>query len=129
MPHSPYLFDSLGRLNRYNYYDQSFNGVLPRERLKHDYLQYLVYSNTVFSGLVDEIMEKTQRKAIVIIMSDHGFRTLKNSSFRNFNAVYLPSGNYSQYYDSVSNVNQFRIIFNSLSDQKLPLLKDSMVVF
>jgi hypothetical protein len=129
MPHDPYLFDSLGRINLYNYYDQSFNGVLTRTRLKQDYLQYLVYTNKVLSNLADEIIEKTQGKAVVVVMSDHGLRKIKNSSFHNFNAVYLPAGNYGQFYDSVSNVNQFRIIFNALSDQKLPLLKDSMVVF
>jgi len=65
-------------------------------------------------------------------MSDHGFRQLADTTakkyyFMNLNAVYLPAGNYSGFYDGMSNVNQFRVILNAQFGQKLPLLKDSII--
>jgi len=129
MPHDPYLFDSLGRRSKDNSYRQTFLEAVPMDKLKADYLQYLVYANKQISALVDDILAKTQRKAIIIVMSDHGNRKIGKSCFNNFNAVYLPGQNYEQFYDTMSNVNQFRIIFNALSTQKLPLLKDSIVDF
>lgn len=62
-------------------------------------------------------------------MSDHGYRGLiengkKVSAHNNFNAAYLPDKNYRLFYDSISNVNQFRVLFNTLIKTSLPLLPD-----
>jgi len=64
-------------------------------------------------------------------MGDHGFRydqsIPRHSRFKIQNAVYLPDQNYSQLYDSISAVNQFRVVANTLFKQNLPLLNDSTV--
>jgi hypothetical protein len=41
--------------------------------------------------------------------------------------VYFPGRNYDLMVDSIENVNEFRVIFNSFFGQKLPLLKDSSI--
>jgi hypothetical protein len=66
----------------------------------------------------------------ILLLSDHGFRRPGTDmedkyDFMNLNAVFLPNGNYQQFYDSISNVNQFRALFNSLFRQRYRLLKDS----
>ena len=65
-------------------------------------------------------------------MSDHGFRSFEENEkvdnryyFMTLNAVLFPTKDYSNFYDGMTNVNQFRVILNSLFHQKLPLLKDS----
>jgi len=129
MPHYPYIYDSTGKEQfEYSY----FNPNLPRKKDDSCYLQYLVYTNNKIKDLVNLIFEKGKKNSAVIIMSDHGNRHFEStdksvSANNNFNAVFLPQKNYSLFYDSVSNVNQFRIIFNSLFDQHLPVLKDSVV--
>jgi hypothetical protein len=66
-------------------------------------------------------------------MSDHGFRYMPNGkglpgyAFNNQNAVYFPDGDYHLFYDSISAVNQFRVIFDKMFRQNLPLLKDSSI--
>jgi hypothetical protein len=65
-------------------------------------------------------------------MSDHGFRCFDPqvdpaSFFYNQNAVYFPNGDYSGFYDEITNVNQFRVVFTKLFHLNLPLLKDSTV--
>ncbi len=63
-------------------------------------------------------------------MGDHGFRhfikpVAMEYHFMNLNSVYLPGNNYAGFYDSISGVNQFRIILNKQFNQQFPLLKDS----
>lgn len=95
------------------------------------YLEYLQYSNSQIKGLIDTIKQNTAGKAVIIAMGDHGFRVdMDRNMVRNYqslNAVYLPDKNYGMLYDSISGVNQFRVIFNTLFRQSLPLLKDSTV--
>lgn len=67
---------------------------------------------------------------IIVLLADHGFRQIHSEAdhrydFINLNAVYFPNGNYDQMFDSIKNVNEFRVIFNSFFGQKLPLLRDS----
>jgi len=124
IPHYPYYFDSEGH-------------PMPVEKLTDrnktnagDYIQYLQYGNKKLLDLVDKILANSPSPPIIIVLSDHGFQhTGKNFDpaydFINLNAIYFPNRNYGQFYDSISNVNQFRVIFNSYFDQRLPLLKDS----
>lgn len=114
MPHPPYLFDSLGR------------------RGDAGYLSYLKYASREVGKLVDTIMKGEKGQAVIMVMSDHGMRKAgvdwASKEFNNnFNAVYLPRRNYDYFYASISNVNQFRMLFNSLFDSKYEVLKDSVV--
>lgn len=125
IPHYPYYFDSSGKETLYN----SITHTYPEE--KKDYIQYLVYSNKKLLSLIDYIRQVSPNPPVIILMSDHGYRQFKEYVdpkyyFMNFNAVYLPNGNYSGFYKGMSNVNQFRIILNSQFSQKLPMLKDSI---
>lgn len=126
MPHYPYYFDSSGH-------------ALPLEKLAglrkadpHDYAGYLQYTNKKILDLVDHILATNGRPAVIILLGDHGFRhpDMKTDSrydFMNLNAVYLPNSNYAGLYDSITNVNQFRAVFNNLFHVQLPLLKDSTI--
>jgi hypothetical protein len=123
MPHYPYYFDSKGN-------------SLPVEKLTalknanpQDYLEYLQYSNKRLIQLVDHILASSPNPPIIIILSDHGLQKMgdRKYDFANLNAVRLPNKNYSLFYDSMTNVNQFRVIFNTYFNQHLPLLKDSTI--
>jgi len=80
--------------------------------------------------LVDHILSTSLHPPVIMLLSDHGFRHPdrkidRRYDFMNLNAVYTPGKNYSLFSDSMSNVNQFRVLFNSCFGLKLPLLKDS----
>lgn len=126
IPHPPYIQDSTGRqltgdsLN----WDSRFNKEL--------YLSYLKFSNKYFLNIVDTILKKSTQPPVILLISDHGFRQFKDPvdkkyHFMNLNAVYLPGGNYSGFYNGMSNVNLFRTVLNSQFGQHLPMLKDSTV--
>ena len=124
MPHFPYYFDSKGN-------------PMPIEKLgglkkvnANDYVEYLKYGNKRLIELIDNILASSVSPPLIIVLSDHGFRHPEKNvdpayDFINLNAVYFPDGNYSRFYDGISNLNQFRLIFNQYFGQRLPMLKDS----
>ncbi|MBI3138806.1 MAG: hypothetical protein HYZ15_09500 [Sphingobacteriales bacterium] len=125
MPHHPYYFDSTGR-------------AITADSLTDDqamdpaaFISYLKYSNRELLGLVDSIRNNSPQPPVIFLMSDHGFREFRepvNHRFRFYtlNAIYYPDSNYSGLYKGMSNINQFRLFFNSHFRQGLPLLKDSV---
>jgi len=125
MPHYPYCLDRKGNFN-----DPS---VIFEENWsrKKDYVEYLQYSNTRFLKMIDQILSTSPKPPVIIFMSDHGFREFEMTEetikygFININAVYLPNQRYDGFYNEMSNVNQFRVLINTLFNQQLPLLKDS----
>ena len=101
-----------------------------------NYVNYVYFTNTIIRDLVTTLQQNTNKEAVIVIMGDHGFRPTEHgfrpsvaanfpdSYFKNQNAVYLPQHNYELFYDSISGVNQFRVILNTLFHQKIPLLVD-----
>lgn len=127
MPHLPFVYDSTG--NRTVPFRQRPSYTL--EDVDKGYLQYLVYTNRRILAWLRELKQHTGGKAVILLMSDHGYRggqqKDKSLSRSNFNAVYLPNGQYEGWYEGMTNVNQFRVLFNTLFDQHMPLLKDSII--
>ncbi|MCS3800049.1 hypothetical protein [Niastella sp. OAS944] len=126
MPHKPYIYDSTGKVPDV-YKTVSDHRLAGNDKL---YLQYLVYANKRITRFLEELFAATQGKAVIMVMSDHGNRDAHNMpgrdfSFQNFNAVYLPNRDYHLWYDSVSNVNQFPLLFNTLFGQQIQLKADS----
>ncbi len=126
MPHYPYYYDSKG-----NPLPIEKLGGLNRVNAK-DYIEYLQYSNKRLLELTDHILTNSPSPPIIIILSDHGFRHPEKNvdmsyDFINLNAVYFPDKDYFGFYDSITNVNMFRIVLNKYFKQNLPLLKDSTI--
>jgi len=127
MPHPPYLYDSL----QHRRDPQDIVAHLDEAHPGY-YLGYIPYTNVCARDLISTIKKNTGGKAIIIFMSDHGFRYAPEGKitpyfFDNQNAIYLPDGDYHPFYDSISNVNEFRVLFNKLFRQDLPVLKDSSI--
>lgn len=127
MPHWPFYYDKSGRLRdkRVLIDDQTGPHI-------DSYTGYLPYVNSKMVDMVNIIQENTHHSAVIVVMGDHGYRVAldgvpKDHFFQNFNAVYFPNKDYSSLKDSVSGVNEFRMIFNALFKQSLPLLKDSSI--
>jgi hypothetical protein len=98
------------------------------------YLSYLKYTNTKIIHFSDEIIKKDS-SAIVVIMSDHGYRdwltrneyqpySFNNMCFvRNINKeVSIPTAQFT-------NVNFFRLFFNEYYNQSIPYVKDSVGLY
>jgi hypothetical protein len=125
MPHWPALYDS-------SFHRRSVEDIIRSGDIPKNYLGYLPYVNSRIRELITAIRKNTGGRAVILFMSDHGYRYdphgyNRPDLFYNQNAVYFPDGDYSLFYDSISNVNQFRVVFRKLFRQNLPLLKDSVI--
>jgi len=127
MPHPPFFYDKNG-----NKKDVKKVYKENDEKFYQAYLDYLVYTNQKAKDLINTIQQNTNNSAVIIFMGDHGFRHTTDTSdltnyFQNQNAIYFPDRDYSSLGDSISTVNEFRIVFNKLFNAGFPLLKDSTI--
>jgi hypothetical protein len=128
MPHGMYARDSSGKINT-SFLTNLNAGVKDKQEA---YLQYLIYTNKTILPYVNQLKKNTGDSAIIMLISDHGSRDIaagkdKRISFSNFAAVYYPKGMNMSWYDGISNVNFFRVLFSDISGKKVGLLKDSVI--
>lgn len=125
LPHYPYYTDRKG-----NPYDWKSINEYNNDRTR--YIEYLQYSNQRILGFVDSVSKSSVHPPIIVLTGDHGFRQWTKPVpdsflYDNFQAIRLPSGNYSGFYKGISLVNLFRVILNTEFKQQLPMLADSTV--
>jgi len=122
-PHPPFLLDSNGNVR---------TKVQWLSNAHEDYLNQLKYTNKMIMDLCSTLQKEATRPRIIIVQSDHGYRNysakdnlLPNVELKNFSAFYFPGQRYDKLYDSISNVNTFRVVMNKYFNYNLPLLKDT----
>ena len=102
--------------------------------VKQQFLQQLQFANKKSTELVDKILEKDER-SIIIIQSDHGSGFDTNlhdptyddliQKLSNFNAIYFPDEKPREILmNDQTNVNTFRIVFNSYFGSDYDILED-----
>jgi hypothetical protein len=127
LPHLPSAFDSLGNRTR-------ISGEPPsEEENRNRYIHLVSFSNKIMKKIIDSIFSNVNRPVIIIIQSDHGYlfrdSSKKELEFANLNAFYFYNKDYRLLNDSLSNVNTFRVIFNTFFKKNYPLLKDTSYYF
>ena len=127
-PHPPYLFKENGSIQKYIAVEDIIEN-------KKGYLEQLKFINNKIKQAIKIIKQNSKSKPIIIIQSDHGFTFDYNINkqeqegikerFYILNAIYAPNNIKNKLYKSMTPVNTFRIIFNSLFENKYKILKDS----
>ena len=128
LPHDPFVLNANGDLQIFEETDSNY------EESKKAYIEQLKFANKMTMDVIDDILLDTNRKAIIIIQSDHGERTKINwknpteemikQGLNNINAIYFPNATNNFSYEKISNVNSFRIIFNEYFNTEFELLDD-----
>lgn len=124
-PHFPYVFNVNGE------------PVSERERKELNakvlYVNQLQYINTQVIRLLDRLFVRPEReRPIIILQADHGPWNTDNWQDPDFykirmrilNAYYFPEGRGSHFYESISPVNTFRLLFNTYFNESYMLLED-----
>ncbi len=129
LPHASFHFTSNGAIRKLMFIDDQY------PRRDSLYLDQLQFCNTLIDSLASASnFTKTNRPRVIVIASDHGYRSrvipenLRDKEFMNLNAIYFSDKNYSNLSDSISSVNIFRHIANKYFQTHLPLLKDSTIM-
>jgi phosphoglycerol transferase MdoB-like AlkP superfamily enzyme len=88
------------------------------EKSNKNFASCIGYTNRQMEKMVNKIFEKAGRNTVIIIQGDHGYREFPDrfpDAVRNgaFNAVYLPSANYTGFTDSISVLQTFRQVLQT----------------
>jgi len=127
LPHPPFYVDSTGR--------PKDKATLQREMdtpTNEAYRQYLPHANERILGLIKAIREKNDRPAVILLLSDHGFRghgepLPREQFFMNYAAIRLPASSNEKFHVPASNVNVFLELLDLLFNTKTPHQPDRSV--
>lgn len=136
-PHPPFIFNEDGlpvQPDRpyYNADGDAYKGT--REEYLTNYSKELSYIDKRIIGMVDDIIDNSLDKPVIILQADHGpgaylnWKQYDESCVQErmaiLNAYYLPGVNEDVLYPSISPVNTFRIVLNEYFETQLELLDD-----
>jgi hypothetical protein len=130
MPHYPYLPLEVNWAKRDNPFLDPAN--------EQAFLHHIRYTDStiinLFQKVLDTLTPDQRSNTLLILQADHGYRYLRKgindlrlkSSFGILNAVLWPNNNLKgRFYNGMSSVNTFRILFRDLWGINLNTLKDS----
>jgi hypothetical protein len=138
-PHPPFVFDENGNAvnpsGSLTFADASWLlQDITRDEYKSHYIAQLQYVNKCVLQTVDAILKQSARPPIIVIQGDHGSRmnldweSLEHTDLREpfsiLNAYYVPEQTRKQLYDTITPVNSFRVILNSVYGAKFAHLPD-----
>ncbi len=140
-PHPPFIFKSDGDIanvttNCMDGTDGSwyFNVCPGVEKYQTQYIGQLSYLNKRFETIINKILEESETPPIIILQSDHGpgsmldWDNVDNSNIFErmsiLNAYYVPEETKKMLYPTITPVNTFRILFNSMFNANFEILED-----
>ena len=135
-PHAPYIFGPNGEK------------VTPKSlelgyevKDKEGYIGQLQYTNKLVEDTIEEILTKYDIPPIIIIQGDHGSGETESElswqdhdddalkeRFSILNAFLVPENEDEIFYETITPVNTFRILFNHIFNDKYDLLEDRLYV-
>ena len=133
VPHEPFVYDA-----DCNYITSQQS---KQNTLMQNYLNMVQCANQLSETIINQVRQHSNHDPVIIIQADEGPYPIKNWSkvpdsqegkatakllerFRIQSAYYFPNQDYEQLYQTMSPVNNFRVLFNTLFDQKNQLLPD-----
>jgi len=127
-PHNPFVFGPDGEYISRNTPFTLNNDPDTRNGFAYinGYTDQVAYLNKRFYEIISEILRKSEIPPVIILQGDHGpSKWVTSVSGRSdiLNLYYFP-GAEDVIYPTISPVNSFRLIFNSLFDANLPLIAD-----
>lgn len=136
-PHPPYIFSRDGSPVPGSELENADEGVEKRGK----YLDQLVFVSDRILPVVEKIIANSPRPPVIVLQSDHGPASVFGSRedwVKNFGprgvaersgilySVFFPDGDYGSFYDTITPVNTFRVIFSKYFGGKMDLLPDKV---
>ena len=113
IPHGPFVFETDGKFVDYDkpYYQ--------------GYKDQVSVINQKILPILQEIIRQSDPEPIIILQADHGaVKSTPDKRVNILSAYYLPGKGNNQVYESVSPVNNFRIVFNLYFEGDFEILED-----
>lgn len=128
-PHHPYYFDRFGTVLDGRQGDPWKN--------REGYLGQLIFVNDKMREVIDAILENSSGRPIIVIQADHGTRSLFDESksadeqlglirerMPILNAYYVPEQFRRKLYPTITPVNTFRLLLQTVFNENVTLLPD-----
>lgn len=123
IPHFPFVFDPQGNLTTDpRFFSGPSMSPTDEEHVQTGYVNQVQYINNRMLPILQAIISQSKNPPIIVLMGDHGLR--EDNRLKILNAYYLPDGDYSTFYQTITPVNSFRLIFNAYFGGHYPLLPD-----
>jgi hypothetical protein len=123
MPHPPYIVDRNGKAP-----PASTKLSLTFWEPKEMYLDQLIFLNKRLTELVEALLARSPHPPVIILQGDHGAKFNlsigTDYAYQILNAAYLPGLERSPFYETITPVNTFRVLFNEYFGGQYPLLED-----
>ncbi|MBI2050333.1 MAG: hypothetical protein HYT31_00830 [Parcubacteria group bacterium] len=133
-PHPPFLFGPNGEPVLDTPLQLAPENFGWSEDEKQRYINQVTFVNKKVLALVDQLLTKSETEPIIIIQGDHGPWSTAGEDrstgrfyrerMRILNAYYMPGNGETNFYETITPVNTFRIIFNTYFDGDFDILKD-----
>ncbi len=119
-PHGPYVF------NR----DGSFRFEPDLSNEKTFYIDEIVYLNQRVLDLIDTLIKGSDTPPIIIVQADHGTHYFVDGINKQkiLSAYYLPGSLSIKPYETITPVNNFRLVLHNYFDPSIQLLPDMLYV-
>ena len=134
-PHPPWVFEANGEPVKEYISGVGTNYSENIENRTNAYFKQMKFIDNEIQKIIEKILDDTEHEKIIIIQSDHGARLEPKGStpeekkvilLGNFNAFYLPDDS-GKFLAEHSNVNTFRIIFNTYFNGNYEILEDKVI--
>lgn len=123
IPHVPYVFDPDGNIREDpGYFSGKLAGPINDQYMLDGYTGEIQFINSKVLEIVEQLIEKSEPDPIIIIHGDHGLEG--ENRLQIFNTYYLPDDGNSLLYPSISPVNSFRVVFDTIFGTDYGLLVD-----
>ena len=123
MPHPPYIVDRDG-----NAPPASTKLSMTHWEPPEMYLDQLIFLNKKVMELVDTLLTDSPEPPIIIIQGDHGPKfdgsIDTDHAYQILNTAHLPGLDGNPFYETITPVNTFRVLFNEYFGGQYPLLED-----
>ncbi len=115
--HQPYVLNSDGSL------------LWPINEDNNGYISGVKYTSTRILEDIDKILAESKVPPVIIIQADHGQDgALPTDHHKILNAIYLPETGRQLLYPTITPVNTFRVILNSIAGGSFQLLPDTLLL-
>jgi len=123
-PHRPFVFDAEGNPVDDEYtWTRSNIGI---DAYKQGYREQIAYLNGRIENIVRTLISESAVPPVIVMQGDHGPEEGSSQDrMQILNAIYLAGHRSGGLYPTITSVNTFRVIFNTLFEAGLPLLPDT----
>jgi hypothetical protein len=119
--HRPFIFQADGSVNHNVHYYYYEGEPINDKYFRDGYVDGIEYTNSFLVDVVQTILKNSKVPPVIVIQADHGIKAPGRISI--LNAILLPGGK-DKLYKTLTPVNTFRIINNTILGKNYEILPD-----